>query len=362
MATNLPSPFRQTVKAFELTGFGLERLRLVDRAIEPLGPGDVRVLWHAASLNYRDRMVVTGAYGLPEDSLPFIPVSDGAGVVVEVGARVKRLKVGDRVTNLMTRGWIAGPLTPERHALQNGGPLDGVLTESSVLDEAALAIFPDHLSFEEAACFPVAALTAWSALSEAGLQPGQTVLATGSGNVSLFTLQLARLWGAKVIVSSGDPGERADRLRELGAHAVVDYRDPDWPAQVVAANGGAGVDMVVENGGARTLGASIEALRQGGFLAMVGVLALTGEPAPDATLPLLLKNVRLRGMVTGSRDSYEAMHRAVALHRLRPVIDSVHPFADVRQAFSRAFDQRPFGKVVIRVGDGNDQPVRGTGA
>jgi NADPH:quinone reductase-like Zn-dependent oxidoreductase len=226
-----------------------------------------------------------------------------------------------------------------------------VLIDSSVLPEHALSVFPDHLSYEEAACFPIAALTAWSALTEANLRPGQTVLATGSGNVSLFTLQLAKRWGARVIVSTGDTETRGARLRELGADAVVDYRDPAWPAQAVAANAGQGVDLIVENGGVRTLGASLEALRQGGFIAMVGLLALDGEAVADVTLPLLLKNARLRGIVTGNRDAYDEMYRAVALHQLRPVIDSVYPRNDVKGAFARAFEQRPFGKVVIRLSD-----------
>ena len=336
-----------TVRAVELTGFGYDYLRPVNRAVQPVREGEVQVRIRAVSLNYRDHVVITGGYGVPESALPFIPVSDGAGEVVEVGPGVERLRVGDRVTTLMTRDWISGPITPERHAAQNGGPLDGVLAESVVLPERALSPFAAHLDYAEAACLPIAALTAWTALTEGGLEPGQTLLTTGSGNVSLFALQLGRLWGARVIVTSGNVANRGPMLKAMGAHAVIDYADVEWPAQVIAANQGRGVDLAIENGGFRTVGGTIEALRQGGFLALVGLLALDGAPAPDLTVPFLTKNVRARGVLTGSRDAYEAMMRAVSLHGLRPTIDSSFPLAAAREAFERAFKGRPFGKVVI---------------
>jgi NADPH:quinone reductase-like Zn-dependent oxidoreductase len=337
------------VKAFELTGFGYDHLRSTERPIGAVGPGEVRVRIRAASLNYRDHVVITGGYGVAESALPFIPVSDGAGEVIEVGEGVERLKLGDRVTTLMTRDWISGPLTPERHAAQNGGPLDGVLAETVVLPERALAHFSEHLSFAEAACLPIAALTAWTALTESGLHPGQTVLATGSGNVSLFALQLGRLWGARIIVTSGDVAARGPKLKAMGAHAVIDYRAEDWAAQVVAANDGRGVDLAIENGGFKSAGGTLDALRQGGYVAFVGLLALDGQPVPDLTVPFLMKNVRARGVLTGSRDAYEALQRVVGAHAVRPVIDSRFPLADVRAAFDRAFKERPFGKVVIEL-------------
>lgn len=337
-----------TMSAVELAGFGYEHLRHVRRPVRAVGPGEVRVAMRAASLNFRDHVVITGGYGVPDAALPFVPVSDGAGDVVEVGEGVERLKVGDRVTTLMTRDWIAGPLTPERHAAQNGGPLDGVLAESVVLPERALSRFADHLDYAEAACLPIAALTAWTALTKGGLRPGQTVLATGSGNVSLFTLQLGRLWGARVILTSGDVGTRGPKLRRLGAHAVVDYRDPDWPEHVVAANDGRGVDLVIETAGAAALGRTLRAVRQGAFIGLIGLLG-SGTAAEDATVPLVMKNVRLRGVITGCRDDYEALQRAVALHALRPVIDSRFPLSDIRVAFDHAFRGRPFGKVVVDV-------------
>jgi NADPH:quinone reductase-like Zn-dependent oxidoreductase len=282
------------------------------------------------------------------ETLPLVPLSDGAGVVEAVGSGVERLKVGDRVTTLMTRDWISGPLTPERHAAQNGGPLDGVLARHVVLPERALSRFADHLSFAEAACFPVAGLTAWSVLSEAGLRPGQTVLVTGSGNVSLMALQFARIWGAKVIVTTGDVEGRERKLLELGAHAVINYRADDWPEQVLTANSNAGVDVVIENGGMATLGKTLDALRQGAFVGLVGVLAVATE-APDLTFQMLMKNIRLRGILTGSRDSYEELQQALALHRLRPAIDVRFPLPAFTAAFDHAFNGRPFGKVVIEI-------------
>jgi NADPH:quinone reductase-like Zn-dependent oxidoreductase len=338
-----------TARAVVLTGFDEAHLRLVERRPREPGPGEAMVRIRAASLNFRDHLVISGLYGIGQDALPFVPVSDGAGEVIAVGDDVRSLVVGDRVTTMMTRDWIAGALTPERHAAQNGGPLDGALTEIVTLPERALVRFPDDLEFAEAATLPIAALTAWNALHEGGLAPGQTMLAIGSGGVSLFALQLAKAFGARAIVTTGQPERRGAQLHALGADAVIDYRDENWPEAVVAANGGAGVDLVVECGGLQTLGGSLHALRQGGFIAFVGMVAGLGRDVADFTLPLLLKNARLRGMITGNRDSYEALLRAMTVHRLRPVIDRRFPLEQFRDAFAHLREGRPFGKIVIEL-------------
>ncbi|WP_242140941.1 NAD(P)-dependent alcohol dehydrogenase [Sphingomonas sp. TREG-RG-20F-R18-01] len=341
------SPSTATVRAFELSGFGYDHVGEVRRPDRQVGPGEVRVRMRAASINYRDHVVITGRYGIPESALPFVPISDGAGEVVEAGSGVERVRVGDRVTTLMTRDWISGPLRPDRHAAQNGGPLDGVLAESVVLPERAVSHFADYLDFDEAATLPIAALTAYTSIVESGVGPGDTMLVTGSGGVSIFTLQLAKLFGTKVVITTGQLDARGPRLRALGADLVLDYGTSDWPQAVLAATGGRGADAVMETGGLSAFAQVLAALRQNGFVALVGFRATTGGMVPDVTFPLLTKNVRLSGIAPGNRDGYEALQRVLDQSRLRPVIDSRFPFADSAAALDHAINGRPFGKVVI---------------
>ncbi|NVD99109.1 NAD(P)-dependent alcohol dehydrogenase [Massilia sp. BJB1822] len=336
------------MKAVELHSFTKDGLVLAERAEPAVGPHEVKVRVRAVSLNYRDHMVTSGMYGIPAEALPLVPVSDGAGEVVAVGAAVTRFKVGDRVTSMMTRDFISGELTPERQAAQNGGPLDGMLQEYAVLPEHALVAFPSHLSYEEAATLPIAALTAWNALTEGGAAPGRTVLLQGTGGVSLAALQLAKLFGARVIITTSKEERRA-RLLELGADVVLNYKtSPDLAGEILAATDGRGVDMVIEVTGLSGMQTSLSVLRLGGYIGFVGLLAGMGD-APDFTLPLLFKNARIRGVLTGSRDMYEDMLRAIGQHQLKPIVGEVFALADFQRAFERYQSSAVFGKVVIRL-------------
>jgi NADPH:quinone reductase-like Zn-dependent oxidoreductase len=309
-------------------------------------PGRVVVRVRAASLNYRDLMVIQGGYGRNQP-LPLVPLSDGAGEVAAVGSGVTRFRPGDRVAGCFFSDWSEGPLNEAAAKSALGGAVDGVLAEQVALPEGGLVRVPDHLTDEEAACLPCAALTAWHALMEGGgLKAGQTVLVQGTGGVSLFALQFARMAGARVIATSSSDAKLA-RARELGASDGINYRTtPDWDVAARNLTEGLGVDLVVEVGGAGTLPRSIKAVRLGGQIALIGVLTGGGEFDPR---PLLMRNIRLQGIYVGSRAMFEAMNRAIALHRLRPVVDRVFPFDQAAQAYKHLQGGSHFGKVVIRI-------------
>jgi NADPH:quinone reductase-like Zn-dependent oxidoreductase len=307
----------------------------------------VLVRIRAVSLNYRDLLIVKGAYSrnLP---LPLIPVCDGAGEVAEVGAGVTRVKPGDRVSaNFMTR-WVEGPLTDAKAKSALGGAIDGVLAEYAAFPEDAVAPVPEHLSFEEAATLPCAGVTAWNAVVvEGNVRAGESVLVQGTGGVSLFALQFARLLGARVIATSSSDA-KLERVRQMGASDGINYKTtPDWESRVRELTGGRGVDHIVEVGGANTLARSFRAVRTGGFIALIGVLAGTdGQVNP---MPILMKNVRLQGIFVGSRLMFEAMNRAIALSGMRPVVDRVFSFAEAPAALKYLESGAHFGKIVIRV-------------
>ncbi len=328
-------------------GAGLEGLTLKEHPEPKVRPDEVLVRVRAASLNYRELMImIAGRYPLPVKP-DVIVGSDGAGEVVAVGEAVTRARVGDRIVASMFPHWMDGPFTLE-YAAQLGGSLDGMLTELTALPEAAIVPIPEHLSFEEAATLPCAGVTAWNALCGGRpLRAGESVLTLGSGGVSLFALQFAKLFGAYVVATTSTD-EKAARLRSLGADHVVDYRSsPDWPAEVRRATGGQGVDHVVEVGGPATLEQSLRATAVGGEIAWVGSLA-QGAPPVDVTA-LFNAAATLRAIAAGSRAQLLAMIRAVALHRARPIIDRVFPFDEVPAALSYYAAGKAFGKVVIRV-------------
>jgi len=328
-------------------GAGIAALALRESEAPVPGRGQVLVRVRAASLNFRELMIVEkGQYPLPIKR-DLIPASDGAGEVVAVGPDVTRVRVGDRVVGQIFPQWIDGPFGWD-HAAQVGGSLDGMLTELAVLTEDAALAIPSHLSFEEAATLPCAGVTAWNALvGAAPLTPGQTVLTLGSGGVSLFALQLAKLHGARVIATTSSPG-KARRLTELGADAVVDYRtNPDWHLAVRELTGGTGVDRVVEVGGPGTLAKSIRCLAADGHLSLVGALSTDAAPLEPSALNGFVGTIRR--IAVGSRAHFVAMNRAIELHRLRPVIDRVFGFRDVLAAFRYYAAGQTFGKVVIQV-------------
>jgi NADPH:quinone reductase-like Zn-dependent oxidoreductase len=327
--------------------FGLDALALAERPEPEPGPGQVVMRIRAASLNHRDLLTVEGAYN-PKQPLPLVPLSDGAGEVAAVGPGVTRVKEGDRVAGGFAQAWISGAPSRERLRSSLGGPLDGMATERIVLDAEGVVTIPEHLSFEEAACLPCAAVTAWNALvAQGNLTAGQTVLVLGTGGVALFALQLGRLLGARVIVTSSSDA-KLERARALGATDVVNHQTtPDWDKAVKAMTGGQGVDNVLELAGAGTLARSLRAVRFGGQVSLIG--NLSGLDAQLNLAHVFMRGVRLQGILVGNRDMFEAMNRAITLHETRPVIDRAFDFDDLPAALERLKGQGHFGKIVLRV-------------
>ncbi len=323
-------------------GFGEQFLKNVQRPDPIPGPGEIVVKVRAVSLNYRDLLITKGLYN-PKLPLPRILCSDGAGEVHAVGPGVSRVQTGDRVAGTFHQKWYAGTLTEPAARSALGGEIDGMLAQYALLREEGVVFIPPHLSFEEAATLPCAAVTAWHALVEGGIKPGDTVLIQGTGGVSVFALQFARMCGARAFVTSSSD----DKLRkaiELGATAGVNYKiDPDWDkwARMQSAQG---VDHVVEVGGAGTLERSLRAVKMGGHIALIGVLAGHGTINP---VSILMKSIRLRGIFVGSRTHFEDMNRAITAARLKPVIDSVFPFQEFPKALHYLASGAHFGKIVL---------------
>jgi NADPH:quinone reductase-like Zn-dependent oxidoreductase len=334
------------MKAFQIQNtFGLDSLNLVDLPDPKPGPGQVLVRVRAASLNFRDLLTVKGLYN-PRMPLPRIPFSDGAGEVVATGAGVTRVKPGDRVAGIFMQTWLGGRPTAAMTESALGGAIDGMLAEQVVLHEDGLVHIPAHLSYEEASTLPCAAVTAWNALfCEGRLQPGHTVLVQGTGGVSIFALQFARMVGARVIATSSSD-EKLARARALGASEGINYRTtPDWEKKVWELTGREGVDHVIEVGGAGTINKSLQCLRLAGTISMIGVLA--GGSAEVRTVLMLHKYARVQGIYVGSREMFEGMNRAIAGHALRPVVDRVFPFTEARQALRHMESAAHFGKIVL---------------
>lgn len=336
------------MKVYEIReGFGLDALKQSDRPRPEPGRGEVLLKVRACSLNYRDLLVVKGVYN-PKLNLPRVPCSDAVGEVVAIGADVGRVKVGQRVAGLFMPGWIEGELNDAKGRTALGGSADGLLAEYAVLSEESVVVVPEHLTDEEAATLPCAAVTAWNGLVTAGgVKPGDTVLVQGTGGVSLFALQFARLAGARVIATSSSD-EKLARVKSLGASDGINYRAvPEWGETVRQLTRGRGVDHVIEVGGAGTLAQSLRAVRTGGHIALIGVLSGYGQFNP---LPILMKGVHVTGIYVGSREMFEAMNRAIALHQLQPVVDRVFGFGQAVEAFRYMESAAHFGKIVVRMG------------
>lgn len=327
--------------------FGLDSLALVERPDPSPGRGQVLIDVQATSLNYRDLLMVQGQYN-PRQPLPLIPLSDGVGFVTAVGDGVSRVHVGDRVASIFAQKWYAGELTRAARETTLGGPLDGMLAQQVVLSEEGVVRVPEHLTDEEAATLPCAAVTAWHALvTEGRLKAGDTILLQGTGGVSLFALQIAKLVGARVIQTSSSD-EKLERARALGADECINYRTtPDWDKRARELTGGVGVDHVVEVGGAGTLGRSLRAIRMNGQISVIGMLS--GVSTELSVIPILMQNVRVQGILVGPRDVFESMNRAVDQHRLKPVIDRVFELGETRAAFEHMASGAHFGKIVVRV-------------
>ncbi len=333
------------MKAYEIQKFGIDELALADREAPKPRENEVTVKFHAASLNYRDLMMVKGWYD-PKLKTPLVPLSDGAGEVVDVGRDVTRWKTGDRVMPIFMQGWIDGEITSENAKTALGGDVDGCLREFGAFDQEGLVRIPEHLSFEEAATLPCAAVTAWNALRVSGdLQRGETVLLLGTGGVSVFALQFANKIGAEIIITSSSD-EKLGRADILGANYLINYREnPDWDHSVLVYTASRGVDHVVEVGGAGTLAKSINSVRMGGHISVIGVLANEGNLDP---ISILMKSVRLQGIFVGSRAMFEKMNEFISLHLIKPVVDKVFGFDQAREALRYMESGSHFGKIVIK--------------
>jgi NADPH:quinone reductase-like Zn-dependent oxidoreductase len=324
--------------------FGLDQLRMVQRPVPEPGPGEVVVRIHACSLNYRDLLVVKGAYH-PKMPIPRIPLSDGAGEVVALGAGVSTVREGDRVAGCLLQGWTDGRLTQQAARTGLGGNLDGTLCDYALFRQDGVIHFPEHLTYEQAATLPCAAVTAWNALIEGDVRPGETVLCLGTGGVSLFAMQFAKLAGAVPIVTSKSDAKLA-RARELGAvHTINHAQEPEWDRVVRELTGGEGVDHVVEVGGAGTLPKSVRAVRHGGHIALIGVLS--GAEAEFNPLPALMKGVTIRGVFVGSHAMFAGMNAAISAAKLTPIVDRVFPFDRIQDALAYLERGEHFGKVVL---------------
>lgn len=324
--------------------FGIEALATEARPVPTPRAHEVLVRMRAVSLNYRDLHVVRGVWRSPA---PRVPASDGVGVVVAAGAAVTRHRVGDRVAGTFLPGWLDGELTLEAASGSPGGTaVDGLLAEYVLLDEQAAVAVPVHLSDAEAATLPCAALTAWHALVErGGVGAGEVVLVQGTGGVSLFALQFARMLGARVLATASSEAKRR-RLLALGASWVVDRSaSPDWDDAVLDATNGRGVDHVVDVAGGTELDRSLKAVRLGGTVSLVGMVA--GERAEVNTFAIAARRLRVHGILVGSRTMFERMNAFVSEHELRPVVDRVFPFADTPGALRYVTRGGHVGKVCV---------------
>jgi len=333
------------MRVWQIPSFGIDSLELAEQSDKRPGPGEVEIAVRVVSFNYRDLLMVKGLYN-PKLKLPRIPCSDGAGEVVSVGEGVAAFKPGDRVAGIFMQNWIDGPATPVKVKGALGGDIDGMLAQSVILRETGLVSVPKHLSFEEAATLPCAAVTAWNALSAADLKPGATVLIQGTGGVSIFALQFARLMGMRVLGVSGSD-EKLERARALGLHEGLNYRQtPEWDRWVLDQTGGEGVDLVVEVGGVGTLPRSLRAVRMGGTIAQIGVLSGPSEQLP---LPMILhKQAHIRGIYVGSRRDFEEMNSCIELAGLHPIVEG-SPWSQTRDVLHRMDAGAHFGKLVVTV-------------
>jgi NADPH:quinone reductase-like Zn-dependent oxidoreductase len=325
---------------------GIDSLVQIERDVPVPAAGEVLIRVHAVSLNYRDLLILQGRYarGL---KLPLVPLSDGAGEVVAVGPGVTRVQRGDRVAGIFMQNWLSGEVSPYVGRSALGGSIDGVFAEYVVFHEDGVVQIPPHLSYEEAATLPCAAVTAWNALTTWMLKPGITVLAQGTGGVSIFALQFAKVAGARVIVTSRSD-QKLKRAAELGANDGINYRDTaDWDKAVVERTGGIGVDHVIELGGSGTLARSMNSVRVGGRISVIGLLS--GTDVLVSPMPILGKQIQVQGIFVGSRDMFDAMNRAITLHQLRPVVDRVFAFEEAREALRYMESAQHFGKIVIKV-------------
>ncbi|MFX3633226.1 MAG: NAD(P)-dependent alcohol dehydrogenase [Candidatus Pristimantibacillus sp.] len=335
------------MKAYVIQGgFGLDHIVEVDRAIPSPKRNEVLIRMKAVSLNSRDLGVIDGFYN-PNLNTPLIPISDGVGEIVALGENATKFKLGARVSGIFTQSWTTGEATRENWVSTLGSPLDGLLAEYVVLPEEGLVLVPEHLTDAEAATLPCAGVTAWHAIVEEGkVKAGDTVVVQGTGGVSLFALQFAKLQGARVIVTSSSD-EKLERAIALGGDFGINYKQvPEWDQAVLDYTEGIGADHIVDLGGGATLNRSLSALKVGGQISMVGIL--TGASVEGlAIIPAIIRKARLQAINVGSRAMFENMNTAIEHHRLQPVIDRVFPFAQSVQALQHLASGSYFGKICI---------------
>ncbi len=338
------------MRAYQLPkgGAGIDALVQVERPDPKPAYRQVLVKVKACSLNFRDLGIVRGTYRVPVKE-NIIPLSDGAGEVVAVGPGVVRVKVGDRVAGCFFQRWFGGELTAEVHASALGGSIDGMLADYAVLEEDGVVKIPPHLSLEEGATLPCAGVTAWHAMMEhAKLKAGDTILLQGTGGVSIFGLQFAHAMGVRVIITSSS-GEKLKQAEKLGAAFGINYKtSPDWEKAAMEFTGGAGVDHVIEVGGAATLARSFGAIRVGGKISMIG--GLSGGATELNPGLIFSRRANVQGISVGSTQMFLAMARAIEINAIKPVIDKVFAFADAREAYRHMASGAHFGKIVISVG------------
>jgi len=336
------------MRALQVTEpWGLDEIKVVDAPDPTPGPGEVAVRMRAVSLNYRDLLMVQGIYGrAPGMAGAITPFSDGCGVVEAVGPGVTRVKPGDRVATLFFQNWISGPPTLPKLASALGFPIPGAGAELQTFNENGVSLVPEFLSDQQVATLPCAALTAWRGLFEdAALQPGDMVVLQGTGGVSIFGLQFAHAAGLRTLITSSSD-EKLARAKELGADHLVNYKTtPAWSGPVREATGGRGADFIMEVGGGGTIQESMRAVRIGGHIAIIGVVAGAGDPFNPAAL--IGNSAKLQGLSVGSRDMFEAMCRAIELHRISPIVDKVFPWTEAKLAFEAMRGGEHFGKIVL---------------
>jgi len=332
------------MQAFEIQEFGIDNLKLVERATPEPGPREVRVRLSAASLNFRDLMVAEGQYN-PKLKRPLVPLSDGVGIVESTGPSVTRVRTGERVAGIFMQKWVDGGPSREKSASALGGAIDGVLAEYKIFHEEGLVSLPAHLSDVEAATLPCAGVTAWHALfEERPPQPGDSLLILGTGGVATFALQFGHVAGLRTIVLSSS-NDKLARAQAMGASDTINYRErPDWD-KAVRELLPEGVDAVLEVGGSDTLARSLKAVRMGGIVTVIGALS-GGEPTVSP-VPILMNTVRVQGIYVGSRSMFERMNRAMEQHQIKPVVDRVFPWREVPRAMRYMQSQQHLGKICL---------------
>lgn len=335
------------MKAYELQQLGIDGLTLVNKPEPTPGARQIVMKVQALSLNFRDLMVTKGTYN-PRLKLPMTPFSDAAGEVVAVGGEVKGFKIGDRVAGTFFQNWTGGePTEAKGRTAKGAGDAPGMLAEYVLLEDTGVIHLPEHLSYEEGATLPCAGLTAWHAVVEKGqTKAGDTLLVQGTGGVSIFAAQFAQMHGARVIATSSSD-EKLSRLAGMGITDGINYKNnPDWDKAAKELNGGAGIDHIVEVGGAGTIERSLKAVRVGGMISVIGALSSGAGINP---VLVLMKSVRLQGIFVGNREMFEAMNRAITLHKMRPVVDRIFPFEEAKQALQLMESGGHFGKIVIKL-------------